>query len=748
LWFKTNSLNSPDFAVLFAFFAAKNQSLNFLVLPALLVETYRHITHPTFSSLKPFFHTLLNVIGLACFVVGALFLFVLGTSVGLPMHTPGVAALGVGALLLTLSAVVFHRDKLNYQPSTIIETIFLLSFVYLVWRCWVSPVRYLAELDLFLLAIAANTILVCRFTPNWKFFVKVFTVVIGSFAIVQFLIYCYQVIVDPSFEPWAILDLTRPSEKQHGMNGFFFHRNPAGGFNAMLAAYLGGWLLYGRLSLLLRFAITLCWSAAVANTLMTFSRSAFLALVVGHVILLVMLLFFGLGAKMKIWKRIVLGFGVFGLGCVSFIATNNWAERLAVKRFGEDAEIDRLAFHQGRDGPWDSAMSMFMDSPIFGHGSRMFEVKEYAYWPSDLKTLRADMVYVHNDYLQALSDYGMIGGIIVILVLLLSAGMVIRLSTRSLPGRTQTQGVYQGRAIAAGCAGLIGATAADNFFSFSWHFPPIVFLTALAIGMLLRSVGSLKVDGDENPVIESSGRIVLMVIWLAVGGVVIGYSGIVGGRYGYAYWSLKFLELKSKSGELSDEVILDQYGDILKILPRFPYYLEGGELAHRIALSPELDRTSALEFMEESYSYLSAAVRLNPMNCPVRRELARTCLLLGRYDEAVLHLEKGAEIGEPREIFYQFYTALAEVHVTQAVEALRTMDFDQASRSLRAADEALINQTRFALWFIRDDRVDPRFSKYKELRKFVTEEIEFLKRTGEWKESRKRAAPDAIEIGD
>lgn len=666
----------------------------------------------------------LSGVGLGCFVAGALFLFLLGTSVGLPMHAPGVAAMGAGAFLLTLSSVLYPRDQLHYQPSKIIETIFLLGFAYLVWRCWVSPVRYLAELDLFLLAIAFNTILVCRFAPNWQCFVKVLTVILGCFAIVQFPICYHQAFVDPSYAPWAMLDLSRPLDTSDTAIGFFFHQNAAGGFNAMLAAYLGGWLLYGRVSLVLRFALTLCWSAAVANTLMTFSRSAFLALVVGHVILLAMLLFFGLGAKVKLWKRIALGLVALGLGCGTFVVTNNWAAKLAVKRFGDDANVDRLATLQGRDGSWDMAMGMFMDSPIIGHGSRMFEVMEYAYWPSDYWIRAADMVYAHNDYLQALSDYGMVGGLVVILVLLLCAGMVVTLAVRNLPGRGDADGGYQGRAIAAACAGLIGATAADNIFSFSWHFPPIVFLTALAIGLLMRSLGTRKVDGSESGLFEKSGRMVLAVIWLAIGGVVVGYSALVGSRYGSAYWSLKSLAIESQKGELSNEVILERYREILKVLPRFPYYMEGGELARRMALSSKVEESRAIAWMDLSYTYLDTAVGLNPISCPARLELAKTCLLLGHFDQAVHHLETGAELGEPREIFYKFYTALAEVHVTQSVLASRAMDFTQASKSLRSADEALKKGERFAR----------STEKYKELRKFVTEEIEFLKRTNEWKE--------------
>ena len=70
------------------------------------------------------------------------------------------------------------------------------------------------------------------------------------------------------------------------------------------------------------------------------------------------------------------------------------------------------------------AFEIFLDSPVLGQGPRSFSYLSLENWDPDMLWIRIGIPdFAHNEYLQVLSDYGAVGFLIII-VLLIAHGVL------------------------------------------------------------------------------------------------------------------------------------------------------------------------------------------------------------------------------------------------------------------------------------------------------------------------------------
>jgi hypothetical protein len=135
---------------------------------------------------------------------------------------------------------------------------------------------------------------------------------------------------------------------------------------------------------------------------------------------------------------------------------------------------------------WRAALQQWTTSPLLGTGSRT-----YMYFGRQFRTatVQMDPVYVHNDYLQLLAEYGVVGvvGFALFFTAHLRAGVI---GARRLgPRRIQVSQRIRSNAMAInlGALAALAAYAVHSFFDFNLHIPANFLLMAFVLGILANS---------------------------------------------------------------------------------------------------------------------------------------------------------------------------------------------------------------------------------------------------------------------
>jgi O-antigen ligase len=140
-------------------------------------------------------------------------------------------------------------------------------------------------------------------------------------------------------------------------------------------------------------------------------------------------------------------------------------------------------FEHSRGWIWKNSITMFQTNPVCGVGMGAFETA-YPNYSRDNKGLSKKIDRAHNDYLQVLSDTGLIGGAIVLTFIL----MVLFVVGRSLRSREPFRA-----GLAIGCGGAIFSMMIHSGFDFNLQIPS----TSLLFLVLTAVSGNLAGDADK-----------------------------------------------------------------------------------------------------------------------------------------------------------------------------------------------------------------------------------------------------------
>lgn len=132
----------------------------------------------------------------------------------------------------------------------------------------------------------------------------------------------------------------------------------------------------------------------------------------------------------------------------------------------------RVAFQQ-------MGFEIFLDSPVVGGGARAFSYRALEKWdPDTLELWMGDPEFAHNEFIQLLSDYGLVGFVLV-LALLFIHGILGVINLVSEDDRDSGLSIWQ-----LGAAGGLVAMLCQSYFSFIFHFPACVVLCAFQLAIL------------------------------------------------------------------------------------------------------------------------------------------------------------------------------------------------------------------------------------------------------------------------
>ncbi|MFK7911769.1 MAG: O-antigen ligase family protein [Akkermansiaceae bacterium] len=584
--------------------------------------------------------------------LGLLLAGLLGLTLSLPMQAPALVSIGLGGLLGGL--LVFQN-----VPNWRLAVPALIAIVYFILRASMSPVVDLAMEDIFLVSAAGLFYLLAGPIGG-----TVGLRVSLALVVVVLLILHLGAALQQSAggEGYGLIWQFTNKAKSEGnvVTGMYSYRGSFANFAviaAILSLCLGAW---GRFAITVRTLFVLLGAAAIVFACMAHSRSAMISLVVGGVVLLVMLWISAGGLRKVIRRRVRTGLVI--LGCTGLLMTvagavlvfKNRAQHTAA---GSDVMFDsdvRLAY-------WSMAAEQFGDHPIFGAGSRSFSYESFIYWSPNLDTGEANPEFVHNEYLQLLADYGILGFLIA--VILLGGHIFVGIArVRALAEKLPEDGLRVGsNAMALAIAGVVGIVvmALHNVFDFRTHLMANLLLLMCCLVWVLPVVGR-KPSGQASRLMRSASALIALV--MAAVGVIAVYSGLKELRGGIP---LLVNKMAAETGTWDPsnaprKVWIPALEESVKLAPSYRRHLRLATLYRLEAEDQQGDGRQKL--MYRAISEYKKVANRHPYEAVSLLNLASLHTYLKDYNAADSYFQRADKLAESRERWFRIRTKWADMH--------------------------------------------------------------------------------------
>jgi O-antigen ligase len=285
--------------------------------------------------------------------------------------------------------------------------------------------------------------------------------VISLYAVFQFL--------TTSDYAWHLL---KPEGYRKRGSGTFINPNHLAGYLEMILPLALAFTLTGRFEVLMKVFLGYATLAIFAGLSSTISRGGWLAAAVSLAVF-----FFWLWQQRDYRKRALIVLGSLILVFAAFVWKADIGpdrrERIEIARQVEDMRF-RL---------WPPAMAIWQDHFWFGAGPAHFDYRFRQYRPAD-PVLQHRPDRVHNDYLNTLVDWGLVGGALVLACWAMFYHQVFRgwrfvqRSQSDLGAKRSNKSAF----VAGGAIGLL-AILVHSFWDYNMHVPAnaILAVTLLAI---------------------------------------------------------------------------------------------------------------------------------------------------------------------------------------------------------------------------------------------------------------------------
>ena len=377
---------------------------------------------------------------------------------------------------LTLGAVGVWILRIwsNFQYRVLCPPVcyLVVAFVgYALWRYTQAPIEYVARQELSrVMVYAAIFFLIVnnlqrQEATQWVSMVLIFlAMAICFYAVYQFL--------TKSEKVWSF---TRPPGYEGRASGTYINPNHLAGFLEMVLPLALALTLAGRFSVLAKVLIGYAGLAILAGLALTISRGGWVAAVVGIGFLFVFILFQLKGS----WLPAIVGAAFLACAALGLYAVAKQADA----RHNRLSEVRRI--YDVRFKLWPAAVSVWKDHLWLGGGPDHFDYYFRKYRePSDQLVGRPGRA--HNDYLNTLADWGIVGTTLIASAFGLVAWGFIRgwkylqRSGNDIGGNRQSTRA----AIAVGSAAGLVAILAHSCIDFNMHIPANA-ITAVSLMAIL-----------------------------------------------------------------------------------------------------------------------------------------------------------------------------------------------------------------------------------------------------------------------
>ena len=265
------------------------------------------------------------------------------------------------------------------------------------------------------------------------------------------------------------------SENIGRVSGTFMSADHFCGFLEMILPLVLALLLAGRIKPLARVLLGYCLLVIFWGVALTFSRAGWLSTVTGLLVVLLLLAGHRNHRKVALFMLVILvAAGTVFVSC--FLSnTTNYLERVTTAQ----GKVNLDVFV--RKTIWADATRMWRDHLWWGVGPAHFDWRYNEYRS---EAMQMDPVRTHCDYLNLLTDWGIVGGALVAAGMVAWVSGLLRTWPRVRRGERDLGGGMSNRyAIFLGALGGLAAIMVHSLVDFSLHVPAValVALTLLAL---------------------------------------------------------------------------------------------------------------------------------------------------------------------------------------------------------------------------------------------------------------------------
>lgn len=294
---------------------------------------------------------------------------------------------------------------------------------------------------------------------------------------------------------------------------------------------------------------------------------------------------------------------------------------------------------------WQAAVEHFHVSPVFGTGAgthlyygRLFRRPQ----------LQPDPVHAHNDYLELIAEYGIVGAAGMALFLLFHIVNGWRRFTASIRTEFKDISPYEpaqsnNLALILGSLGAVAAFLAHSVVDFNLHIPGHAMIFAFIFGIL----ASPRASGRENPIaLEIPFRLALpaLGVWMALSGLT---------KFAGEYWCEK-ARVALRNGQILKSI---EYGEraVAHEKRNRDVYYRLGEARRNLALQKTLKARERKALNEAAVADFDASLKIFPFDHSALVRKAQTLDALGRFVEAREHYQKAIQNDPNLGVIYGYY---------------------------------------------------------------------------------------------
>ncbi|MEM6915267.1 MAG: O-antigen ligase family protein, partial [Verrucomicrobiota bacterium] len=397
----------------------------------------------------------------------------------------------------------------------------------------------------------------------------------------------------------------------NGIGGLF---NQPDHFAIFLAALVPLWLglcFLGRESRTFRFF----WiSLAVISVLflaISGSVSGWLTLFTGGICFAVLAAYLAWDRLRFSKRRLLLISG--SLVALMLILTASYGSGAILRNVGHGLLADGSA--GAMPSLWKSGLKQVVESPIVGTGSRSSQIYGRLFRGEELGTGASEPQFLHNEYLQVLADYGILGLTLVLALLAVHFfyGARFLSSFRAIrPARGERIAKSNHLALCVGAFSALVALAGAACFDFILHLPVVAVLASFLLAILAvpDPMSQLDKKVGAEPLIPG-GSLLFGVRAIGFGGglVLLGLGAVfVQSEYHF--------EMARKGVERGDRIYL-QYRHLQnarELDPRNPFIQTLSAHAQVGSIESDMPLAERRQALEKADLYFSTAQQLYPQD--------------------------------------------------------------------------------------------------------------------------------------
>jgi O-antigen ligase len=513
-------------------------------------------------------------------------------------------------------------------------------FAYLLLRAVFSPVAYLARADVFLMLACLTVYLL---TALYLVTARQRLAVLGAILALGLLHTGVGIAQAAWGEDFMLFGFMRPTSGTRA-SGLYISPNHYAGFLEMVLVLGLSVVWWSNRAPTAR--IFAGWAALCAGAGLLLSQSRGGVLCAGVAL--------AAWAGVSLWTHSLkrpqgLGIAFFAIiaAVALFAGVGAW---VASQHFDLQQRLATTFERDIRLANWAAATDQFHSAPVFGTGAGTHLYLGRLYRRPELQS---DPIHAHNDYLELLAEYGLVGGAGMLVLLALHArhgGRAIGRCARLL--RARGDGSRDELALLIGALAAGAGMAAHSFIDFNLHIPGNAVVMAFLFGLLANPEVP---DEKPAPLAAPSGAVSAarrVLPWL--GGALLGLALVA--------WPGEFFNEKARIHLRNGEypVAIASGARARQLDPWNPFsafYL--GE-ACRLAVAEEPDYAARQALRNRAERAFADGLRLFPQdeNLLVRR--AQVLGELKRLDEAEASFQAALAADPQLEVLRQLYEEYRE----------------------------------------------------------------------------------------